>query len=586
MSSSERVQEETPLETVPDADGQSRHAEVPTVNQVLARDLKAMGVEVAFGLMSDDTVTLVIALEALGVRFVGSRHETQAVVMAEGYAFASGRLGVAVIGRGPAATNAVTGAIHASRTGSKVLVVLGDDPILDGAANMMGPDLKYLSPVGAPGVYTAAGMRTFHVASAGSARATLAAAAAHAELGRTAVVHLPTTVQETRIEPTEVARPVSAPTPRRPQRAAQVAIDAAAALLEKSRRPLIVAGWGAHRSGARETLERLADRTGAVLATTVKGRSMFRGNPYAVDLIGTFSHSAGRRLIDQADCALVVGAGLNILTMSFGASLRDIPIVHVDADRSSIGRWTTVQVAVVGDALAVTEQLLEALPDRPDDEKPFHTAETRRLLAEFEHTQDFVDESVPRGVDPRSLGLELDRLLPAERTLVYDTGNFLGIVPYLSVPTPEHIKMTPEFASIGLGIGTAMGVARARPDVQTALVVGDGGLLMSLGELETVVREDLPLVVVVMNDRAYGAERHFLELRGLPIAKSMFPEADFAGIAAALGFEAATVGSLDDLRALADSLARPSGPILLDCLVNPRIASPFMTEVAQLEEGH
>lgn len=559
---------------------------VATVNQVLAADLKAMGVEVVFGLMSDDTVTLVIALEAIGVRFVGARHETQAVLMAEGYAFASDSLGVALVGRGPAATNALTGAIHASKTGSKVLLILGDDPILDGAVNMMGPDLKNIHTLGAPEIYATAGLRTFPVRSAGSARPMLAAAAAHAKLGRTATLHLPTTVQETQMEIGDGSRLASTPPSAGTQRAAQVAIDAAVALLEKSRRPLIIAGWGAHRADAREPLEQLAMRTGAVLATTLKGCGMFRGNPYELGVIGTFSHSAGRKLIDEADCALVVGAGLNILTMSFGASLRDIPIIQVDANRASIGRWSTVQLAVVGDARAVTEQLLDALPDRSDAEKPFHTEETRRLLATFEHTQDFVDESVPRGIDPRSLGLELERLLPGERTIVYDLGNFLGIVPYLSVRAPDRIKMTPEFASIGLGMGTAMGVARARPDLPTVLFVGDGGLLMSLGELESVVREDLPLVIVVMNDRAYGAERHFLELRGLPIAKSMFPEADFAGIASALGYEAATIASLEDLAPLHESLANPTGPILLDCLINPKIAAPFMAEVAEFEASH
>ena len=94
--------------------------------------------------------------------------------------------------------------------------------------------------------------------------------------------------------------------------------------------------------------------------------------------------------------------------------------------------------------------------------------------------------------------MALEKLLPARRNLVYDAGNFLGIVPYLSVPGPGHFKLTSDFASIGMGFGTALGVAKARPDETTVLVVGDGGFLMTLGELETAVREDLPLVIVVM----------------------------------------------------------------------------------------
>ena len=100
-------------------------------------------------------------------------------------------------------------------------------------------------------------------------------------------------------------------------------------------------------------------------------------------------------------------------------------------------------------------------------------------------------------------------------------------MPYLSVPGPGHFKLTSDFASIGLGFGTALGVAKARPDETTVLVIGDGGFLMTMGELETVVREDLPLVIVLMNDCAYGAELHFLKMRDLPVAKSVFPDVDY-----------------------------------------------------------
>jgi thiamine pyrophosphate-dependent acetolactate synthase large subunit-like protein len=186
-------------------------------------------------------------------------------------------------------------------------------------------------------------------------------------------------------------------------------------------------------------------------------------------------------------------------------------------------------------------------------------------------------------VDPRALGVELDGLLPRERNVVYDAGNFLGILPYLTVPTPGHLKMTSEFASIGLGFGTALGVAKGRPRVPTVLVIGDGGFLMTMSELETVSREDIPLIIVLMNDCAYGAELHFLALRKLPVGKSVFPDVEFAAVAEAFGFQAYTIRSLDDLRALGPVLGKPDGPILLDCKVNADIAAPFMGEFAEFE---
>jgi len=154
------------------------------------------------------------------------------------------------------------------------------------------------------------------------------------------------------------------------------------------------------------------------------------------------------------------------------------------------------------------------------------------------------------------------------------------------VPHPGHFKMTSDFASIGLGFGGALGFAAGRPDTTTVLVIGDGGFLMTIGELETVVREDLPLVIVVMNDCAYGAELHFLKMRGLPVAKSVFPDVDFAPVAEAFGFRAATIRTLADLQAIAPVLANPDGPVLLDCKINAAIAAPFMAELAEYEKMH
>ena len=182
--------------------------------------------------------------------------------------------------------------------------------------------------------------------------------------------------------------------------------------------------------------------------------------------------------------------------------------------------------------------------------------------------------------------MELNKLLPDQRNLVYDAGNFLGIVPYLAVPDPGHFKLSSDFASIGLGFGTALGFAKGRPDATTVLFVGDGGFLMTMGELETVVREDLPLVIVILNDCAYGAELHFLKMRGFPAGKSVFPDVDFAPVAEAFGFQAATVRTVDELRALAPMLAKPEGPVLLDCKINAAIAAPFMGELVEFEKKH
>jgi thiamine pyrophosphate-dependent acetolactate synthase large subunit-like protein len=550
--------------------------------QALVDDIKAMGVEQVFGLMSDDTAVFATALDSAGIRFYGARHENNAVAMAEGFSYATGGLGIAVIGRGPATANGLHAATYASRSGSKVLIISGDAATSSGAANGIGPDYKALN---AQAVLGAAGIRNFTATSPATARGALADAAAAALQGGAAVLLLPVNVQLADMAFDGGAAPLvrKQPTPQAPS---QQAIEAAAALMRQARKPVILAGVGAYRANAKDALVQLADRTGALLATTARGKDMFKGHPCNLGIIGSFSHSAARRLVAEADCVLAVGASLNLLTMSFGHSLPKVPLIQIDTARGNIGRYHPADVAVVGDARLAAEAVLAALPQGSNAERPFRSDETQNFLKGFDIASDFQPANTPRTVDPRSLGVALEKLLPARRNIVYDAGNFLGIVPYLSVPGPGHFKLTSDFASIGLGFGTALGVAKARPDDTTVLVIGDGGFLMTMGELETVVREDLPLVIVLMNDCAYGAELHFLKMRDLPVAKSVFPDVDYAPIAEGFGFQAATIRTLDDLRKAAPMITRPEGPVFLDCKLNAAVAAPFMSEFHEFETRH
>src|SRR6516164_1362846 len=568
------------METVAQQRAGAQRSGTSPLYQVLAEDIVAMGVEAAFGLISDDTALLATALDTSGARFYGARHENCAIAMANGYAYAAGRLGVAVVGRGPALANGLHGAVYASRTGSPVLLIYGE-AATSGRPNGLGPDYKAIDGVG---VLRSAGLHTFTATSPQSARMALADAVANAAGGAAVSLHLPTNVQLAEIdrprEPLQVRHLERTPAPATTQ-----SIEAATAVLTKASRPLILAGLGAHRAGARNAIQTLAEKIGALLVTTARGKDLFCGHPYNLGIIGSFSHSIARRMAEQADCVLVFGASLNFLTTSFGTSLPRVPLIQVDAVRSNISRWLNADVALVGDARLVAEQLLAALPARSET-KPFHDDATRRLISGFDPARDFQAANTARTLDPRTLAIELEELLPRDRHLVVDSGNFLSVVPYLSVPDPGCFKMTADFASIGLGFGAALGVAKARPEKTTVLVIGDGGFLMTMGELETVVREDLPMVIVLMNDCAYGAELHFLRLRQQPVAKSVFPDVDFAPIAEGFGFEAATIRTLEDLHKVAPRLRKPDGPIFLDCKINADVAAPFMSEFAHFEGRH
>lgn len=549
--------------------------------EALAHDIKGLGTDVTFGLMSDDTALLVTTLDSIGVKFHGTRHENNAISMAEGYATSTGRLGIAIIGRGPAAANGVHGAVYASRSGARVLIIYGHTSNSVPPSNGFGPDTKAFNTLG---MLQVAGIPAFVATDAPGARQTLANAVAATGQGTVALL-LPMNVQfgSVAFDGKPFVPPPTVKATVKPARAAAVA--AAAEILKISRKPLLVAGLGAYRAGAREAMIVLADKIGAGLATSLKAKDLFRGHPFNAGILGSFSNAGGRRLIEQADCVVVFGAALNLRTTSYGMALPpDVPLIQIDSVRSNIGRWFHADVALVADARQAAEQLTAALPERAAADKPLYSDEMRTWLAQFDLASEFEPAHTPRTMDPRSLALELDKLLPPDRNVVYDSGNFLQVVPYLSVPGPGHIRMASDFSSIGMGFGAALGYACGTPGRPTVFVVGDGSFLMNLGELETVVREDIPLVIVVMNDCAYGAELHYLKMRNMPVQKSVFPDIDFAPVAEAFGFQAATVRTLDQLRALAPLLAKPDGPILLDCKINAAVAAPFLLESIEYEK--
>ena len=331
----------------------------------------------------------------------------------------------------------------------------------------------------------------------------------------------------------ELVRPEVPPTA-----ASQAQLDEILALLRSARRPLILAGGGAARDGARQRLEVLAQRTGSLLGTTLVAKDLFRGHELDLGTVGGFSSDAAREVIRVADLLLAFGASLSSFTMGLHTSFRGIPIVHVDIDPAKLNANVPVDVAVVGDAAEVAGQLLDSLPPVPPQGRDFHQPTVLARLEAPLYEGD--DLSTDTEIDPRVLALTLNEILPADATIVVDGGHHMAFSgAYVRVQDPAHFRTTTEFASVGMGFGTAIGAAVAAAGAPVILFIGDGGLLMTLGELETVERYRLPIAVVVMNDAAYGAERHFLDLDGLPHRTSQFPATDFAPIASALGLRSA-----------------------------------------------
>jgi thiamine pyrophosphate-dependent acetolactate synthase large subunit-like protein len=330
-----------------------------------------------------------------------------------------------------------------------------------------------------------------------------------------------------------------------------------------------VAGRGARGPGCRAALERLADRCGALLATSAVAKGLFAGSPWSLDVSGGFATPVAAELITAADLVVGWGCTLNMWTMRHGRLIADdAVVVQVDVEPDALGSQRPLTFGVAGDVRSVAEAVAAALPGEATG---YRTDDVRRAITERGRWRDvpFVPAAEPGRIDPRTLTIALDDLLPAERIVSVDSGNFMGYPSmFLAVPDEHGFCFTQAFQSVGLGLATAIGAALARPDRLPVAALGDGGALMGASELETVARLGLPMVVVVYDDEAYGAEVHHFGPGGAPLDTVRFPGTDLAAVGRGYGFDAVTVRAPGDLAAVASWVGGPrAAPLLIDAKV-------------------
>jgi thiamine pyrophosphate-dependent acetolactate synthase large subunit-like protein len=394
---------------------------------------------------------------------------------------------------------------------------------------------------------------------------------------RVVLLNLPLDVQTQETGPAAPASSPSGP-PAAPVDGAD--LERLAAALRTAERPVFVAGRGARGPGSREALERLADHSGALLATSAVAKGLFNGSPWALDVSGGFATPLAAELIGGADLVVGWGCTLNMWTMRHGRLIADdAVVVQVDVDPDALGSQRTLAFGVVGDVRQVAEAVSAVLPGGASG---YRFEEVRQAIAERGRWRDvpFDDVAEVGRIDPRTLTTALDDLLPAERIVAVDSGNFMGYPSmFLGVPDEYGFCFTQAFQSVGLGLATAIGAGLARPDRLPVAALGDGGALMGASELETVVRLGLPMVVVVYDDEAYGAEVHHFGPRGAPLDTVRFPETDLAAVARGFGFEAVTVRGREDLAAVVSWVDGPrTAPLLIDAKVQRSQPSWWLEE--------
>lgn len=537
-------------------------SDAPTGSDYLLSALAAEGVSTLFGLVGEGNSHLVDRTNDADLAYRYARHEQVAVMMADGYARITGDVGVCTLTHGPGLTNGVTGLAAADRDDVPLVVVVGDTA--EAGAETSLQYLEHLEVTGPVSVY---GTRA---TSPETLPERLRSAFAKARLrSGPAVLEVPSDVQAAPAPETPYEPRPQTPGRRYPD---PDLVQAAAAALDKSDRPVILAGGGAAAAEAGTAIEELAERLGAPVATTFYGRGVLpESHPLVTGIAGTFMPPASAEVVPEADAVLAVGAQLAGKTTRFGDLWADATIVHVDVDAAAIGRHRDVDVGVLGDARATVDALADAVSPVPD-----RASEVRERLRSVPAPAELSFEDAADWIDPRALTVGVSALLPDDAIATVDSGNNTGFpAVFHRIEGEGRMLVNGNFGSMGYALPAALGAKVAAPDRPVVCYTGDGGLLQVMQDIETAARYGLDIVIVVYNDASYGIIRHRQHLDFDRETGTSYDSPDLAAVARGLGADAATVRDREDLAVVEDHLAADADrPLLLDARTVPDVTRP------------
>ncbi len=542
-----------------------------SAGHAVAESLVQLGVKNVMGMVGSCMIEILDGMYERkdDLHFLTVRHEQSAALMADGFGRMTGKPGVCMATNGPGVTNLVTGVANAKMAQSPVLVITGAPMMKDmdrestqeiDQLTMFKPIVKAAFQVRKPEQTAQFVREAYQTAMSG--------------IPGPVQLDLPRDVMNEEIEGPHFDSRLLAPVPRSAPDPA--ALEAAADLLKKAERPLIIAGGGVIWSEATEDLIALAELIDApVMTSTGRDDVLPVSNPLSLGSIGRGTIPDAADMFREADVVLAVGTRLahstNFLRPTFFAD--GVKLIHAAHDPANIGRNYPTDVGMAGDSGFVLRGLLKRLGERkarPD---------WRKRVDYVRKAQDAHRESGNRRdgtpIDPRRAHAALARVLPEDAVISIDAGSAPGYTyEYHRFGGPRSLLAPQDLAALGVGYPVALGAKLARPDRPVVTISGDGSFLFNGAELETAIRENLPTLCVILNNHNLGSERayqhHFYNNRyiGDKIGNPKFDE--YARSFGAAGYRVDNPNDLEDVYKEALAQAEDK-PVLVDVLIDEDI---------------
>lgn len=544
------------------------------VYDMLARVVAQEKTQVCFALLGDANMNFATRLAEAGCKMIYVRHEHCAAAAAMAYSRKSGEVGLVTVTCGPGVTQLMTALPAAVRARIPIVILAGEAPLKSAWYNQGIDQAPFV-------IATGAAYHSLHSPAQMLSKIRDAFVQAQKEY-RPVVLGIPFDLQdlvwdsnENLPSPASDMLPVTSPIVPNP-----IDLISATAKIDAAERIIIMAGLGAVEANAGSVCRSLAAACDGLLATSLPARGLFYEDPFSIGIAGGFSTETARKCFSQADLIVAVGCSLASHNSDAGKLWPNAHTLQIDIDPVCLNQgYYAASSHLLADARLGVEALLEKVVQR---EKSWRN---KKLVQQIKiaPADSEVFPSEPDAHDPRDVVLAIDAAIPKDWEVVNSSGH--SSYYFAQMPERPQVRFLTirEFGAIGNGISFAMGVSVANPETPVVLFDGDGSLLMHIQELETIVRQKLNILIVVMNDGAYGSEIHKLRAEGLPDTGANFGRTDIASIARGFGAKGERIDDLSILSKLVVEFKINKSLTIWDFPVSDKVVSPVIRRAHPIE---
>lgn len=462
----------------------------------IIKALMDKGVDTIFGYPGGTVIPFYDMLYDSDLRHILVRHEQCAAHAAEGYARASGKVGVCLATSGPGATNLVTGIANAYMDSSPIIAITGQV-----VSNLIGNDA--FQEVDIMGITMPITKHSYQPKDANDIPSIINTSFEIASTGRNGpvLIDVPKEVQEQELDD-YVLGTIPTPGYKPTIKGNSKQIAKAAQMLKSAERPFILAGGGTILAGAGEEVKKLAELVKAPVATTLMGKGIVdEKDDISIGMLGMHGKQVANQNVNKTDCLLAIGCRFSDRTTGkLEEFLPEAKVIHIDIDPAEIGKNVAVDLPIVGDAKIVLNQLINELEGSKIDESAW-----------FKSIVDFKKSTIPRvsyddiPLKPQQVIKEIAGAITEDTIVTTDVGlHQMWAAHFLDISKPRKFISSGGLGTMGFGFPAAIGAKVACPDDAVLAIVGDGGFLMVSQELATIKEHDIPVVIAMLNNRKLG----------------------------------------------------------------------------------